>query len=65
MDLTLEERVTRLEEIARKGPGWAKWHNVNWQKKRAEELRNGGMSGRQAKNQAWREAQEIDFSDYL
>lgn len=64
MALTTEQRVMRLEDIARKGKGWAQWHNINWQKKRAEELRNEGMSGRQAKNQAWREAQDIDFSKY-
>lgn len=64
MALTIEERLDRLEDIAKKGAGWAKWHYINWQKNRAEELRNGGMSGRQAKNQAWREAQTIDFSTY-
>jgi hypothetical protein len=64
MALSTEERVKRLEDIAKKGKGWAQWHNVNWQKKRAEELRNGGMSGRQAKNQAWREAQTMDFSQF-
>lgn len=64
MALTIEQRVSRLEAIAKKGSGWSQWQNVNWQKKRAEELRNAGMSGRKAKNQAWREAQDIDFSEY-
>lgn len=60
---TLEERVERLEAIARKTPGWAQYRYIEWQKQRAAQLRKEGMSGRQAKHKAWHEAQRIDFSE--
>ncbi|QJI52271.1 hypothetical protein [Cronobacter phage JC01] len=62
MGRTLEERVERLEAVARRTPAWAQYHYIDWQKTRVEELRATGMSVRQAKNQAWREAQKMDFS---
>lgn len=62
MALTLEQRVDRLESVARRSPAWAQHHYIEWQKQRVEELRATGLSHRQAKNQAWHEAQKIDFS---
>lgn len=62
MSLSLEERVDRLEAVARRLPGWAQYHYIEWQKKRVEELRASGMSNRQAKSRAWNEAQKMDFS---
>ncbi len=59
---TLEDRVERLEAIVRKTPGWAQYRYIEWQKDRAAQLRLQGMSGRQAKDKAWHEAQHIDFT---
>lgn len=63
MTLTIEQRVERLEEVARRTPGWAQYHYIRWQKNRVEELRATGVSHRRAKAQAWHEAQKMDFSD--
>lgn len=62
MTLTLEQRVERLEDVARRTPGWAQYHYILWQKNRVEELRATGLSHRRAKAQAWHEAQKMDFS---
>lgn len=62
MSLTLEQRVERLEDVARRTPGWAQYHYIEWQKKRVEDLRASGLSHRRAKAQAWHEAQKMDFS---
>lgn len=62
MSLTLEERVDRLEAVARRSPAWAQYHYILWMTKRAEELRASGLSHRRAKSRAWREAQKMDFS---
>lgn len=65
MSLTIEQRVERLEAVARRTPGWAQYHFIEWQKKRVEELREAGLSHRRAKNQAWHEAQKMDFSQSM
>lgn len=60
--MTVEERVSRIETVLSRTPAWIDYQYREWQKKRAEELRLQGLSGRAAKNKAWHEAQNIDFS---